>query len=577
MLERVETRAEDTGTVPRSPRRQTRAWWWNTAVRAAPAAVVLVLGYTHRWMSDDGLIYTRTVRQILAGNGPVINPGERAEACTSALWEWLLAAVSFTTRIDPAIVAVFLGLALTAAGFYIAADAAARLHGHGRTLIPAGALVMVALPPMWDYATSGLETGLVTAWLAASWWLLLAVRRAPTHRQLAAAVFVAGLGPLVRPDLTLVSAALLAGIWALTRPPRRTVLRLAALAGALPLAYEVFRAGYYGEFVPLPALTKTAGTGHWARGVAYLADYTSPYGLWVALVLAAVIADAALRTRRGRAPRPDLIAAAVPVAAGIAGACYEVWIGGDFMHARMLLPETLLLMLPVMVVPASRRSAVPVVLLAAWSLLCGIALRVPYTGISGTGISNERLFYVDQAGVANPDTGAEHAAGDPITKPVERLIATGDRILVLPDGTEVPLRKDLPASFALVWPALGINGVVTPIDDDAVDPMGLGYPLAAHLQITGDGRAGHDKVIPDVWIVADYGDPAAPAPKGIDPNQLVAARRALSCGALARIQASARAPMSVGRFLTNLRDALDDTETTFPADPVTAVLEFCGP
>lgn len=543
--------------------------------RAWPAAAILVLGYQHRWMSDDGLIYTRTVRQILAGHGPNINAGERAEACTSALWEWVLAGGAFVTRLDPAILAVFLGLLLTAAGFWIAADAAARLYGRGRTLLPAGALVLVALPPEWDFATSGLETGLVTAWLAGSWWLLLAVRRAPTRRQLGAAAFVAGLGPLVRPDLTIVSAALLAGIWALARPRRRTVVKLAALAGILPVGYEIFRAGYYGELVPLPALTKTAGTGHWSRGVAYLADYTSPYGLWVALVLAAVIADAALRTRRGRPARPDLIAAAVPVVAGVTGALYEVWIGGDFMHARMLLPETLLVLLPVMAVPSSRRGAVPVALLAAWSLLCGIALRVPYTGISDSGISNERLFYVDQAGIPHPDTGAEHAAGDPITNPVRSLMATGDRILVLPDGTEVPLRPDLPAGFALVWPALGINGVVVPLGNDSVDPMGLGYPLAAHLQISGDGRAGHDKVIPDVWIVADYGDPDAPTPKGIDPSQLTAARRALGCGALARLQASARAPMSVGMFFSNLWHAAGNTGLTFPADPVTAALEFC--
>jgi arabinofuranosyltransferase len=549
---------------------------WNLAMRAWPAVAVGIAGYQHRWMSDDGLIYTRVVRQILAGHGPNINAGERAEASTSALWQWILALVAFVTRADPALIAVFLGLALTVAGFWLAADGACRLHGRGRAMLPVGTLVMVALPPVWDFATSGLETGLTTCWVAASWRALVMARRAPRRPEAVRAVFLAGLGPLVRPDLTILTVALLAGLWLLHRPGWRTTVKAGALAFALPAAYEVFRAGYYGELVPLPALTKDAGTGHWARGVAYLSDFTAPYGLWVALVLAAVLADQVLRGRRGWSAKPEIVAALAPMLAGALCGLYVVWIGGDFMHARMMLPALLMVLLPVMVVPASRRVTVPVAILAAWSLVCAAALRVPYDSISPGGISNERLFYAGQAGVPNSDSPAEHAAGDPITKPVESLLATGERVLVLPDGVEVPLRPGLPAGFALDWPALGINGVITPLGDDAVDPMGLGYPFAAHLEVTAAGRAGHDKWLPDVWIVADYGDPAAPTPKGIDPVQLAAARRALQCGALAQIQASARAPMTVGRFLSNLWDAVDDTEITFPADPVAAQKRFCG-
>lgn len=543
---------------------------------AWPAVVAGILGYAHRWMSDDGLIYTRTVRQILAGNGPNINIGERAEASTSALWQWLLAAVAFVTRQDPALIAVFLGLALTVAGLYLAADGACRLHGRGRTMLPAGALVMAALPPVWDFATSGLETGLTTCWIAASWRAFVIARRAPRRAESVRAVFLAGLGPLVRPDLTILTVALLVGLWLLHRPGWRPTLKAGALAFALPIAYEIFRMGYYGELVPLPALTKTAGTGHWARGVVYLSDFTGSYGVWVALVLAAVIADQALRRRSGFAARPEVVAAAVPIVAGAASGLYVVWIGGDFMSARMLLPALLMLLLPVMVVPASRRVAVPVALLAAWALVCAVSLRLPYATFGPSGISNERMFYADQAGVPNPDSGAEHAAGDPEAKVAAAGLATGRRILVLPDGVEVPLRPDLPAKFALAWPALGINGDITPLGDDAVDPMGLAYPLAAHLEVTTAGRAGHDKWLPDVWIVADYGDPSAPTPPGIDAGQLAAARAALQCGAFAQIQESARAPMTVGRFLSNLWNAAGDTQATFPGDPYKAEKEFCG-
>ena len=62
-----------------------------SALAAALVAGVFAFwgGWTRRWMSDDGLIVLRTVRNILAGNGPVFNAGERVEANTSTLWQYL--------------------------------------------------------------------------------------------------------------------------------------------------------------------------------------------------------------------------------------------------------------------------------------------------------------------------------------------------------------------------------------------------------------------------------------------------------------------------------------------------------
>ena len=46
--------------------------------------------WQRRWIADDGLIVLRTVRNLLAGNGPVFNQGERVEANTSTLWTYLM-------------------------------------------------------------------------------------------------------------------------------------------------------------------------------------------------------------------------------------------------------------------------------------------------------------------------------------------------------------------------------------------------------------------------------------------------------------------------------------------------------
>ena len=66
---------------------------YTTMVRVSlwiSVAVVAVLfgwgSWQRRWIADDGLIVLRTVRNLLAGTGPVFNQGERVEANTSTAW-----------------------------------------------------------------------------------------------------------------------------------------------------------------------------------------------------------------------------------------------------------------------------------------------------------------------------------------------------------------------------------------------------------------------------------------------------------------------------------------------------------
>ncbi|MFD9204111.1 hypothetical protein ACFWDP_38345, partial [Streptomyces anthocyanicus] len=259
------------------------AAWANrlrVAVWAVPALLIAYAGFRRRWMSDDAYIYVRTVRQVLAGNGPVFNAGERVESSTGTLWQWLLVAAG-AAGVDPAVAAVYGGLLLTATGFALAGIGALRTYG-GRAAVPLGSLVLLGLPPVWDFATSGLETGLATCWIAGA-WLALTTRPASLVTSL-----VIGLGPLVRPDLGLVTVVFLAAQWLVVRPSWRGLFAGAGAAGALPVAYEVFRAGYYGHLVPLPAVTKEASQSLWGRGLVYLGDFTHPYLLWVPALFVAV-------------------------------------------------------------------------------------------------------------------------------------------------------------------------------------------------------------------------------------------------------------------------------------------------
>ncbi|MEU6995261.1 hypothetical protein ABZ953_31965 [Streptomyces sp. NPDC046465] len=552
---------------------------WRGHVRVGacllPALVIAFAGFQRRWMSDDGHIYVRTVRQILAGNGPVFNAGERAESSTGTLWQWLLVAGG-APGFDVATVAMYGGLLCTAAGFALAGAGALRVWGGGGYVLPCGALVLLALPPVWDFATSGLETGLATCWIAGAWLALLARPRSLTTCALL------GLGPLVRPDLALVSVVFLAAQWIVVRPSWRGVLAGAGVAGALPVAYEIFRMGYYGHLVPLPGVTKEASRSLWGRGFDYLGDFTGPYWLWLPLLVIAVgVFLASSLPGRSRVHVPVL----APVVAGVLCWVYVIKVGGDFMHGRMFLPGLLLMLLPVFLVPLTRAWGVVAVAVGVWAVVCASALRIPYEGkIGPAGIADERGVYVIQNAAPHP---LHHAfTGSPgnaaYLRAVRGAARSGEPTLLI---AWTPLAAKS-ASVTGVYNVLGMNGTVVPLAGAALDQIGLAYPLAAHSE-SFPGRVGHDKRLPDEWIVADRGTTRGAADRTsanrksanrkFDPARVDAARRALRCGPLAELREATRAPMTAGRFWRNLTGAVGRTSFRFANDPVRAERELCGP
>jgi arabinofuranosyltransferase len=565
----------EAGEEAASRRRPPLVRVWHAMLVAGPAAGLGLLGYHHRWIADDGLIVVRAAHQILAGHGPVFNIGERAETSTSVLWTWLVAAAGLS-GLDIAKLAVYGGLLLSVLGFGIAIDGTRRLYGGQPWLAPAGCFVVLAVPPFWDFTTSGLETGLSMAWLGSSWWLL--VRLSSAHRlwwrYLGAVVF--GLGELVRPDLALVTVVFGVAAWILVRPARRQALALLAMAFAIPLGYEIFRMGYYGVLVPNTAIAKEAQQSNWSNGFAYAGNFISPYYLWLPLALLA-LAAAVVWWWRGRAAVPA--GAVAPVAAVLTGALlagYIVKVGGDFMHGRMLLPATFCLLLPVLLLPARIPVLALVVAVGVWASVSATSLRVP-NGISAAGFDDERRHWIPLTSphpISEADyRGLAHWAPqlDVALTNHQQLVYRGRQIS---DSYMAPLRYHEPASSGLAVGVLGNASTAMPTDALAIDYLGLGYPLAAHVRLVAHGRPGHDKIMPMAWIAADYTPDGYPAP-GIDPAELAAARHALRCGDIAELQRAVRDPMTPGRFFRNLTGSVSRTFMRFPGDPVEAEREYC--
>lgn len=551
------------------PRGKGFSHWWTTGI---VLAIFAFLAWQRRWVCDDGLIVLRTVQNLLDGNGPVFNAGERVEANTSTLWTYLLAVGGLQPWLRLEWVAVFAGLLAAVAGLFFGLDGARRLFP-GRRVVPAGGLVVLALPPFWDYATSGLETGLVTLWLSLVWWQLVRHAAGGPVRTWPTALLI-GCGPLVRPEFALVSAIAFAALVAVARPGWRRALGWLVLAGVLPVGYQVFRMGYYGLITPNTALAKEATQARWDRGWYYLVDFFGSYWLLVPVVLLLVAGGFALRSLE----RKTLIVALAPVLAGLLLGLYVTRVGGDYMHARMLLPVLTCLLLPVMVVPLTRWTAPLVVAVVAWTVTSAVGLRpdsAEQHKIGAHGISDARVFWVDTTAKEYPIT-ADDAALVPGYLPelaAARANTAGPVVAVSPHGSWVVL----PATRTVISTpgALGFPGMLLPRAETVVDDLGLASPLAAHTLPIPGRPAGHQKLLSVAWTVADAGvgtpeELSAASGGAVYGEEVAAARRALARPEIREVLDSVRAPLTFDRFWDNLVHAVGRSRLRFDSRPFEA-------
>jgi arabinofuranosyltransferase len=593
-----------------------------------PTVAFVALAWQSRWMSDDGFMHLRVVDQVLHGNGPVFNAGERVEASTSPLWVAVLVLAAWAPGPSLPWKAVLLGIALAALGLVAAQRAAVRLArpasgAEGTTgaaapdgvttataaadeagpaaapvlVLPVGTLALLGLRPFWEYATSGLETGLVFGWLGACcWWTARRVTATdpPRLRLEAAGAVLVGVGWLVRPDLAVFTlaygAVLLAAVWG--RGWRARIVWLAAGA-ALPLAYQVFRMGYYAMVVPNTAVAKEAGHANWAQGWTYLVDLVAPYVLWlpIGVAVAIVAAQAAGDVRSG--VRLRAAARLAPVAGAVLHTLYIVRVGGDFMHARLLLPGVFALLAPVgLPLPRRDRPATATVAagiaLGTWAVVSLLALRVGYdlrsAGSSvplpvradGT-IEDERAvtaFYVPLDYPVAVDESTLYRARRHGGMPVRgEVLARSDVDLA---NIRAPLRDDFPQDYVGSWasPAYAWGTDVYFIDVGA-----LADPVGAHLPPRRGDRPAHQKPVPLVWQIAGRTSARQVRDEGevvVSARELDDAERALGCGQLDDYLHDIQAPMTPARFLGNVLDSVANTSLRVPGDPGAAADALCG-
>jgi arabinofuranosyltransferase len=552
-----------------------RERWFTIVLIALPALLALVAAWQRRWIADDGFINVRIVSQIFDGNGPVFNAGERVEAGTSPVWLLLLVVgrVAFFWM-ETEWVAVLLGITATVLALVVAQLAAARLYGTSR-IMPLGVLVVIALPPSWDYATSGLESGVSVLWLACVQVTLVTAARSRSNNRAIVAAAVLGLGPFVRPDFVVMSVVFAVALVVATRPHAlREVFGLGVAALVVPGVYELFRAAYYGALVPNTAFAKEATASSWQQGLAYLGDFIGPYELWFPLSVIGIVI--AIVCARASSAQRLLIAA--PVLAGLLHAFFVVRGGGDSMHARLLLPAFFAILLPIAAVPRQRLYVIPVLLVLLWGVIPLRAAGPPYSGIGPDMIANERTVFQDPKHhpITLDDYRSEVAAG--------ALIEIGDRASRMAEANEhdllitafgrsrfpvVPLKESADHRAVVNAYAIGMLSVAAGTDVYVADMFGLADPMGARLEIVGRrGRPNHEKLLPLAWVVARFADPTAAVPSWVaTPQEIEAARTALECPEVRGLFTRASGGFSIRRLAANVQAAITKYTVRISAEP----------
>ena len=565
--------------VPSASRSWTSAASW--CLLAVPVAFLAERAWSLRWMNDDGFITLRVVSKLLGGHGPVFNAGERVEAATSPLWVFVLAIgdVALPLRLER--IAVGLGITLTLAGVVLALLAARSLAAHlhpGALAVPVGMLVFVAVKPVWIFSSSGLEGGLVVAWLGACALLLQRWARSDAPLPRWAAVVI-GLGPLIRPELAIYTAVLLATVVVGSRRNGwPAAVRVVAWALAVPVAYQVFRMGFYGVLVPNTAIAKEAGSSRWDLGWDYLRNFVDPYWLWLPLLVLAATAYVPLvrDLRRARRRRHSLVAAGF-VAAAAVQTLYIVRLGGDYIEARLLLPAFFAVLVPVAAVPLERRH-LGALLVVPWVVISVLFLR---SAIDDVSYANLNLVTANDYGWG-PHGGARRNdfTGDP------GVYYDGNRLPgVRPTGDHDVIY----ASFGVGVSGYALRGTYV------LDMLGLGDPVTAHFRLRDRGLSGHEKTMPQPWFVAratapgsdvdqsDLGPFPLPFPAVALDHDVTApfdervadAREAVECDELQDLVDSYSEPLTVGRFLRNILDSFSNTTLRYPFREQAAVDDLC--
>jgi len=287
----------------------------------------------HAFGADDAFISYRYASNLVSGEGLVFNPGERVEGYSNLLYVLLVAAGLVFLNHDQAYpFSVAINLLSTVLTYFALLWIARRTLRGGRPLL-AVALVSL-LPSLWIWTGSGMETPLVLLLVVLTWGALEVGLETGERRAGWALGALAAVAVLSRADGFLIP--LFASGFCLLRGQRRLAL---AVGGAMLLtlaALVAWRLWYYGYPLPNTYYVKVSGdlSDRLSGGLDALWQVGTRQGLLIHLGILASYLVWAFSERGWRAFQH----LPFEFCFGIAWVCYFVYVGGDALFDRFLVP-----------------------------------------------------------------------------------------------------------------------------------------------------------------------------------------------------------------------------------------------
>lgn len=543
-----------------------------------PTGLFFLLALDRLWVAEDAYITFRSVQNLWLGNGPVFNPGMRVESFSHPLWFLILSIVGIAgVQVVPWASAI-LGVLFATIGFFLTA-----VVGHKQTQVstcalPVGLCAIVALPPFWDFASSGLETGLMLCWLGGVIFILHRLYAKPASHHLFN-VFIIGLGPLIRLDLILLASPSVVVYLLYLKKHHNSYADLLKAIGAflIPSAsWQVFRMGYYATLVPNTYLAKEATSTNWAQGFQYFRDTFLHYHLVELFALGLILFIAHVRrihrdpTGSGSSSHNQLL----PIVLLIQGALYTIFVirvGGDFMHARVLLPSIFCIASALLYIPLPRHVLLQKCLMALL-MIWGVrnALFVQHSAgnkINKYGIANERQWYVHSSRTTRPISLQDYSSMS--------FYKFGKYFQKLHDDRGVG---------AVLWSNIGLtSAAMNPSDITLIDSLGLNDHINSRLTIDKRGRPGHEKISRAAWFLARYGKIPHVIPthqlggyfkEQESPLAIEYAEKVLASPPIQELQTAVTTPLTFKVFIANILRAFRLTFLRIPNDPKQAYLKF---